>query len=165
MEQASLNIPNVSLLIAALELLPEQRFNIRWLYSRIGYGEVAPNSLTDCGTAACIAGWCNAISGDFDGDAETASTWLGLSISAEFALFTPNGYYEQSQNFPLSRAIRTLKHMRSEFLRTGQVVVDWDAPEPEPLSEWTAPKAVELKADLPAEITRFLGSPSHVEAL
>lgn len=166
MTEASLNIPNVSRLIAHLEVLPDDKFDMRTVFRRANGSDVY--SLDDidvhaCGTAGCIAGWCNVLAGVSNISTSHARDWIGITDLHYFALFMPAGYKFGSQNYPLSRAIRTLKHMRSEFLRTGQVVVDWDAPEPEPLKAWVAPRAIEQK--LPAEITRFLGSPSHVEAL
>jgi len=146
----SLNIPNLDHLISHLEGLPEEKFNIRHLVTHDDH----------CGTVACIAGWCNILAGDTLGDACTAQEWLEIGVGrARDDLFCPDGYYGEPELYPLSRAIRTLKHMRSEHLRTGQVVVDWDAPEPVTKAAWVAPRAVEqAKPALPAEIVRFLNS-------
>jgi hypothetical protein len=142
-----LNLANLDRLIAHLEGVPEENFSMQHLaVDRAG-----------CGTVACIAGWCNIIRDNYWDAAPQAADWLGIEDWGP--LFCPDGYLRSPEIYPLSRAIRTLKHMRSEYLRTGEIVVDWDTPEPVALKPWTAPKAVELKADLPAEITRFLGSP------
>lgn len=154
----TLNIPNLDRLISHLEGLPEEKFNMRHLMTHDN----------PCGTVACIAGWCNVIAGHNSdmADATDAQSWLGfVTYEPRDRLFCPHGYYDAPERYPLSRAIRTLKHMRSEYLRTGQVVVDWDAPEPEAKPAWTAPKAVEqTKPALPAEIVRFL-RPADLEVV
>jgi hypothetical protein len=156
----TLNIANLDRLISHLKGLPEERFNMRYLWT-LPSGEAGSiQDIHKCGTAACIAGWVLVIAEDLNMEYRgcPAAHWLGINGSTRHKLFLPDDN-EIAELYPLSRAIRTLKHMRSEYLRTGEVVVDWNAPESVALTPWTAPKAVELKADLPAEITRFLGSP------
>lgn len=146
----SLNLTNLDRLISHLEGLPEERFSMKHLITHEN----------DCGTVACIAGWCNLVGGvdHYWADAITASKWLSISDNRlRDTLFCPDGFYDTPEIYPLSRAIRTLKHMRSEYLRTGQVVVDWDAPEPVERKPWAAPVAQEKM--LPAELTQLLGSP------
>lgn len=165
---SNLNIPNLDRLISHLEGLPEEKFNMQALYSENGHSEFIENNrgrvAHTCGTAACIAGWILEIDRSLEWQCSSAGTWLQIDRVAAIKLFTPPSYY-QPERYPLSRAIRTLKHMRSEYLRTGSVVVDWDAPEPEAKPAWTAPKAVEqTKPALPAEIVRFL-RPADLEVV
>jgi len=145
----SLNIPNLERLISHLEGLPESQFSIKHL---VEYK-------TECGTVGCIAGWCNILRGEVWDAGPEAAQWLGLPEWKP--LFTPLGFFDHPELYPLSRAIRTLKHMRSEYLRTGQVVVDWDAPEPADKPAWTAPRATERT--LPEEIVSLLRPAQRTE--
>lgn len=159
----SLNIPNLDRLISHLEGLPEEKFDMRELFDGPEFhGMFKVPHPEGCGTVACIAGHCAWVAGVAVGcawDGNLAANWIGIDWDSECALFTPPGFLDTPSRFPLSRAIRTLKHMRSEYLRTGQVVVDWDAPEPVTKAAWSAPRAVEqAKPALPAEIVRFLNS-------
>lgn len=152
----TLNIQNLDRLISHLEGLPEEKFDMKHLITQEN----------ECGTVACIAGWCNVIGNAHDeyADAITAQAWLSISDHGlRDSLFCPDGYYDTPEIYPLSRAIRTLKHMRAEFLRTGQVVVDWDAPEPAERLEWSAPVVAERT--LPAVLTSLLGTPVYSEVL
>lgn len=164
----TLNIPNLDRLISHLEGLPEEKFDMRNFYTRDGrmagsFG-VRGTVMHSCRTAACIAGWIFALDQTVGVWGGQAYAWLGLPELPGNPLFEPPGYSEPGR-YPLSRAIRTLKHMRSEYLRTGQVVVDWNAPELDAKPAWTAPKAVEqTKPALPAEIVRFL-RPADLEVV
>lgn len=136
----TLNVANLDRLISHLEGLPENRFNMS-IFVETQW----------CGTVGCIAGHAHELFGDFEA---VFGNRDGLFIKN---LFMPSGYSNDRQGnkaYPLPRAIRTLKHMRSEFLRTGEVVVDWDAPEPVEKPAWAAPKAVERV--LPEEIVSLL---------
>lgn len=145
------NIPNLDRLISHLEGLPEERFNMGYFRDQ-----------HECGTVGCIAGYADLLFGRWE------EVFGDLDSDQRRSIFLPKGYSNErhgNKAFPLSRAIRTLKHMRSEYLRTGEVVVDWDAPEPEAKPAWTAPKAVEqTKPALPAEIVRFL-RPADLEVV
>lgn len=153
---SNLNIPNLDRLISHLEGLPEEKFNMAY----------ADPHHHECGTACCIGGHIGIINGT---NYARAFEFLGDDMVVPYGhLFCPPGWINESngnKQYPLSRAIRTLKHMRSEYLRTGSVVVDWDAPEPEAKPAWTAPKAVkQTKPALPAEIVRFL-RPADLEVV
>lgn len=148
----TLNIPNLDRLISHLEGLPEARFNMGIIRQE-----------TECGTVGCFFGHARSLFG--------VGLRTALEMQPQFSLESltmPPDYQNDefgNKAYPLSRAIRTLKHMRSEYLRTGLVVVDWDAPEPEAKPAWTAPKAVEqTKPALPAEIVRFL-RPADLEVV
>lgn len=137
-----MNIANLDCLISHLEGLPEERFNM-------GYATLEGSP---CGAAACIQGHACALWGG-----NPLEDKIGMSMSLRMDLVTPDDWKndaEGANRYPLSRAIRTLKHMRSEYLRTGEVVVDWDAPEPAALKEWAAPKASERV--LPEELVSLL---------
>jgi hypothetical protein len=147
----TLNIPNLDRLISHLERLPEEKFNMGFVQRK-----------TECGTVACIAGYIQILNGDYT----NPESFLDMDIRIAERLVMPPGWLDEEDlptpRYPLSRAIRTLKHMRSEYLRTGQVVVDWDAPEPVPKATWSAPHALEQrKPALPAEIVRFLNPADH----
>lgn len=139
----TLNVENLDRLISHLEGLPENKFSIRYL-----------SVIEECGTVACIAGWCNFLEGNKSEGVYSAGDWLGLGSDDYVSLFCPDQFSVSPELYPLPRAIRTLKHMRSEFMRTGEVVVDWDAPEPVEKPAWAAPKAVERV--LPEEIVSLL---------
>jgi hypothetical protein len=146
----TLNITNLDRLISHLEGLPEERFNM---------GYVTPEN--HCGSACCIEGHGSKL---FE---KSIANALNILDGTQYSdLIMPKDWVldqDGIKRYPLSRAIRTLKHMRAEFLRTGQVVVDWDAPEPAARKDWVAPQAVERV--LPAEITKLLGTPVYSEVL
>lgn len=161
----TLNITNLDRLISHLEGLPEEKFDMRYIFTRNGRIIFDNVPQHECGTAACIAGniaWIGNDTTEWWGGLEAAA-WLGIRQDPADELFMPEGWDETPEIFPLSRAIRTLKHMRAEFLRTGQVVVDWDAPEPTARKDWGAPKVSEQK--LPAEITKLLTLTVRAEVL
>lgn len=166
----TLNVQNLDKLIAHLEAQPPERFHMRYVF-RGTDGSCAFDvpSLSDCGTAACIAGHCAYAMGARIGEefySTKARDWLGLSREGQAQLFMPDYYDRDAERYPLYRAIATLKRLRDRFLATGEIVVDW-GPEPgsEPVSEpWSAPQAIELTPPaLPDEITRLLGA-GKVEA-
>jgi len=159
----TLNIANLDRLISHLEGLPEERFNMGHVFTNADRRHNIRRSFNECGTAACLAGWCLVIMGPEEKGSYKARDWLNLDRDNYHPLFMPSGWSSRPQQYPLSRAIRTLKHMRAEFLRTGQVVVDWDAPEPAARKDWVAPKVSEQK--LPAEITKLLTTFDRVEVL
>jgi len=163
----TLNIANLDRLISHLEGLPEEKFDMQAFYSKNGKSscssEIRGKVLHSCGTAACIAGWIFEIDRAVLVDVVSGGDWLGLSNSHAYCLFEPPEFGRSAGSYPLSRAIRTLKHMRAEFLRTGQIVVDWDAPDPAARKDWAAPQAVERV--LPAEITALLTTFDRVEVL
>jgi hypothetical protein len=141
----SLNIQNLDRLISHLEGVPEADFNMKYVHK------------TDhpCGTACCIAGYSRILTTG----RHSVRGFLGLWLNddAVEGIMRPPGWQNETDRnkaYPLSRAIRTLKHMRSEYLRTGKVVVDWDAPEPVTKAAWVAPKAAERR--LPDEIVSLL---------
>lgn len=145
----TLNVQNLDRLISHLEGLPEERFNMGYFMRE-----------NECGTVCCIAGHIDLMEGgDIDND-----EFLGMTMEQGSKLIMPPGYINDqhgNKKYPLSRAIRTLKHMRSEFLRTGQVVVDWDAPEPVARKDWAPPMAREQQ--LPVELTALLSTFDRVE--
>lgn len=159
----TLNIANLDRLISHLEGLPEEKFDMRSVFTCAHGPDDDRETFNACGTAACIAGWALVVMGDYFEGSKNAGKWLGLEQDDYNSLFMPLGWSTRREAYPLSRAIRTLKHMRAEFLRTGQVVVDWDAPEPAAREAWAAPKAVERP--LPSEITALLTTFDRVEVL
>jgi hypothetical protein len=151
----TLNITNLNRLISHLEGLPEERFNMGFVF------EEHP-----CGTVGCIIGHSYDVFADDLTEIRGPRSALGLDEPDYDDLTMPVGWSNDKRGdnqYPLYRAIRTLKHMRAEFLRTGQVVVDWDAPEPAARKDWVAPQAVERV--LPAEITKLLTPSLRVEVL
>jgi len=163
----SLNVPNLDRLISHMEGLRPEQFNMRHLFSSPA-GEDAWNGrvpeLNVCGTAACIAGECAIVAGKKEGDfwdAADATYWLGVPQDAAQDMFMPDGYYHTG-DYPLSRALRMLRHLRAEFLRTGTVVVDWDAPEAveAPRKPWAPPVVIGADKPLPAELTRLVREPA-----
>jgi len=98
--------------------LPDEKFNIARVFS----AESFISHLEDfkaCGTAACILGWAEVL---FDiPDEFLIHNLLGLSPWEARILFMPVGYSENPEQFPRSRAVRTLDH----FISTGEI--DWYA--------------------------------------
>jgi hypothetical protein len=160
----TLNVPNLDRLISYLEALPPEKFNIRYVFSGKNGGIHLRERFNTCGTAACIAGWTLVLIDEQSDSAEVAQSWLGLTIAQGEALFMPDGWILAPESYPLSRAIRTLKHLRAEFLRTGTVVVDWDAPEAVETQRkpWAPPVVIAANKPLPAELTRLVREPATV---
>lgn len=148
----TLNVPNLDRLISYLEALPPEKFSIQYL----------ERDLPKCGTVACIAGWCNILRNKRYEAGNHAAEWLGVVDWKP--LFCPPLYLASPERYPLSRAIRTLKHLRAEFLRTGTVVVDWDAPKAVETQRkaWAPPVVIRADKPLPAELTRLVREPATV---
>lgn len=112
----TVNVKNLDKLIAALEAAPEDRFDMRNYVSQYGDGTDEEIARDECGSAACIAGWCMWLG---LGKAEKvaafsfAKNWLGLIEYEARDLFTPNNL----SSIRLPDAIGTLKRLR----KTGEV--------------------------------------------
>ena len=155
-----MNIENLDRLIVVIDAAPDEKFSMVGWYSRNGSvlaGTYGVGKLHQCGTAACIAGYIVEEQGRYNGP-EGAAEWLGISNDISHKLFMPPGYNSYPGGYSRRRALRTLRHMRAEYLRTGQVVVDWDAPEQPERKPWAAPHAAEVAKPLPAELTGLLQS-------
>ncbi len=123
-----MNRENLSTLIAALEKLPPERFDMSNWFSdphthdiriaeRNALGATTPEA---CGTAGCIAGWYNIVRGaDGWNGAFFESAWLGLGRGGAHSLFEPDDVSER-WCYPLARALDVLGHLRE----TGEV--DWE---------------------------------------
>lgn len=157
-------VANLDLLISRMSALREDQFDMRFLYRESDGGEsfeIIDHNV--CGTAACIAGECGIIAVGKVGafwHGTHAMEWLGIDFDAALRMFTPPGYAMKGR-YPLSRALRMLRHLRAEYLRTGNVVVDWDAPETaEPaLQPWAPPVVIAADKALPSSLTSLLREP------
>ena len=117
-----------------------------------------------CGTACCIAGHISELAKCSLAD---ASDWLDWRRGDWGNFICTEGWdneTDSNKRYPLSRALRMLRHMRSEYIRTGKVVVDWDAPEQADRKPWSAPVVTSADKPLPAEIVRLL-SDQRLEVL
>lgn len=161
-----LHIPNLNKLITLMQTLRPDQFYMKWMFRNAG-GRQNANArgnaivdLSDCGTAACIAGECGIAAGLTPGqtwNAGDARVWLGLTRRQADELFEPPAHYSRPDTYPLWRAIATLKRLRDRFLATGEIVVDW-GPEPTEGQPWSLPHAIEIRdPELPEALTRLLG--------
>ena len=124
-----------------LAVLPATRFNMRYLVSRGGQAECA-DPLTDCGTAACIAGYALAMFFDNTDDAGAVQVadCLGLTREQGDVLFLPHYHGgPPASEYTVEWAVRTLDHYLATLDATGVGIIDWsvaaDQPakrEPEP---------------------------------
>lgn len=81
----------------------------------------------DCGTVACIAGWCNLMNGKSEttGTFRFASKWLGLAAAQHDELFFASNHPDWDENTEVlsaisaEQAVRTLRNLAE----TGKV--DW----------------------------------------
>lgn len=124
-----MNRKNVKLVRDHIAKLSPARFDMRSLHIVNGYkanfGIPNDRILIDCGTAACIAGWTNAILGNPDSeydDATDAAARLGLDEREADDLFTPRGF-DVKGRFTRAQAVAVLDHL----LETGKV--DWSVAE------------------------------------
>lgn len=127
-----MNIDNVNLLITTLEAIKEgdeRGFNMNVWDNHDGfesYREEDDNSGNDCGTVACMGGWCNALDKskriEYWDTEKTAGEWLGLEWITAHALFYaygPNGTRYDLAFLTLKETLPVLYHLRD----TGNV--DW----------------------------------------
>lgn len=114
------NIKKVRDVIAAL---PPERFDMGDVAYHRGRGEVLPQNRTvlhNCNTAACIAGWTNALFGQprsYRDGLNDAAQHLGLDPDEQRHLFCPVRY--ANGRTTAAQAVRVLDHL----LETGEV--DW----------------------------------------
>lgn len=146
-----LNIPNLDRLISYLEALPPEEFHM-------SYGA---KLIHPCGTACCIQGHAGILFGEH--------VFLNAiyDSNADFhrKIIMPEGWgcSEAARlNYPLPRALRMLRYLRAEFLRTDTVVVDWDAPETVelPRKPGSPPLVIGDDKELPSSLTRFVREPA-----
>lgn len=122
-----MNVEKIKQVRDRIAELPAERFNMGiWAGTLRGdeYG-VFPSQLNhDCGTAACIGGWAEAVAAAEreDGSIPIAEHYLDLSNDQADALFYPNvaplGLYSMSQ-LKITHAVKVLDHL----IETGEV--DW----------------------------------------
>lgn len=120
-----MNVENIKKVRDLIASLPPERFNMRRLASRSRGRELRDvrRIQHSCGTAACIAGWTNAIFCPENKNADTreASIALGLYY-IDHMLFMPFGYFDG----PVSKATPAQAvAVLDRLLETGGVDWDW----------------------------------------
>ena len=162
-----MNIENINILRDTLIRLdkaplpehPDKGFNMMW--SNFRTKKVRPKSQSDvsphnCGTAACIAGWCALL---FEGDDNGFAAHGHRHIGDFRSLFFPKGLRGNPEKFTLRAAIRVLQILRD----TGKV--DWNEAIANPWSpEDEAPKTDWLKLMMEPEAPLLIEGPKRVDA-
>ena len=106
-----------------LRELPAERFRISSFFS--SPSKTAEESVRECGTTACLAGWClvvfspNGSAFIGAGVPEQASDILGLDVDQKASLFWPPGYIGNRIPRTPTQAANVLDHL----IQTGEV--DW----------------------------------------
>lgn len=172
-----MHVANVRLLITALENSADEHFDMSNVYSVDGCATDGESGFKrpkreDCGTAACIAGWCGWLAvkearaqprtlvATFYGQfchrsfgrdiwqGASARVWLSIKTEAAEALFMPQGWATAPHLYPRARAIDVLKDMLKTYEDTGIERVRWDA---FPYNNY-APKPTPVAAPEPAAV-------------
>lgn len=131
----TLNLANLDLLLARLETIPDDKFNMKEYYTLNGHSldKTLHRGTIErrCGTAACVAGWIFEVATEIHPSEIEAAEWLGVGYEWREELFRPEGFNHPGR-YTRQQAIAMLRYMRAEFLAIGRIVVDWAPPVTEP---------------------------------
>ena len=115
-----LNHKNIKKVIALLETIPDERFNIAYMWDTVDSTDTMTKAFAEfqagCGTAACIAGWTYAImpkeeEESASGAYNAAAIWLGLDENQAHDLFMPSGWSYIRSPYTRQKTIETLKRL------------------------------------------------------
>ncbi len=119
-----MNIPNLTKLRDTLAAAPDERFDIRFAFSRDGEPiQQREFTISGCGTAACVLGWTAILFPDED---VRLPFWLNNRQASD--LFTPPGYYSRPGYYTRARAVRTLTRLIADAHLGEKAKVRWTDP-------------------------------------